>query len=72
MAQGQSTNQTVVTGAKQALNQFKYEVASEIGLNVRPGDYWGDLSSRQCGTVGGHITRRLIEMAERQLAGGQR
>lgn len=70
MAQGSSTsNRAVVRGAEHALDQFKYEVAQEIGLNVPQDGYWGDLPARQCGAVGGHMVRRMIELAEQQLAG---
>jgi small acid-soluble spore protein A (major alpha-type SASP) len=70
MAQGStSSNRTVVRGAEQQLNRFKYEIASELGLNVPQDGYWGDLPARQCGAVGGHMVRRMIEMAERSLAG---
>lgn len=69
MAAGSQSNQALVHGAESALNKFKYEVANELGLNVQPGDYWGDLPARQCGAVGGHIVRHLIEIAERQLSG---
>lgn len=69
MAQGQQTNRTVVRGAEQALDQLKLEVANEIGLQVPADGYWGDLPSRQTGAVGGHMVRRMIRMAEQQLAG---
>ncbi len=69
MAQGQQTNRAVVRGAEQALDQLKLEVANEIGLQVPANGYWGDMPSRQTGAVGGHMVRRLIQMAEQQLAG---
>ena len=69
MAQGSTTsNQPLVRNAGAALDQFKYEVARELGLNVRQGDYWGNLPARQCGAVGGQMVRRMIQMAEEQLA----
>jgi hypothetical protein len=69
VAQGSNTsNQPVVRGAGAALDQFKYEVARELGLNVQRGDYWGDLPARQCGAVGGHMVRRMIQIAEQQLS----
>lgn len=70
MARGSgSTNQKVVPQAYQALDQFKYEVASELGINsdYRTG-YWGNISSRECGAVGGHMVRRMIAAAEQSLA----
>jgi hypothetical protein len=51
------------------LDQFKYEVARELGIQGVEDGYWGDLPSRQCGAVGGHMVRKMIEMAEQQLAG---
>lgn len=69
VAQGSTTsNQPVVRNAGAALDQFKYEVARELGLNVQQGDYWGNLSARQCGAVGGHMVRRMIRLAEEQLS----
>lgn len=71
-AGGNTTNRALVQGAESALDQWKYEVAHELGLNVHEGDYWGDLPARQCGAVGGHMVRRMIRMAEENLAGGRR
>ena len=52
------TNKTVVPEAKGALNQMKYEIASELGINLKQG-YNGDLPSRQAGYIGGYMTKRL-------------
>ena len=69
MAQGSNTsNRALVKGAESALDQFKYEVASELGLNVHPGDYWGDLPARQCGAVGGQMVKKMIQTAEQTMA----
>ena len=59
-----STNKLVVSGAKQAIEKMKYEIASELGVNMGP-----DASSRANGSVGGEITRRLVKMGEQQLGG---
>lgn len=73
MARGSNTgNRALVQGAARALDQFKYEVAREIGLQGIEDGYWGDVPSRQCGAVGGHMVRKMIEMAEQQLAGRTR
>lgn len=72
MAEGQRTNRTLVRGAEQALDRMKYEVAAEVGVTPPPDGYWGDLPARQCGAVGGHIVRRLIQQAEQQMAGTAR
>jgi hypothetical protein len=71
MAQGQSrsSNQLVVPQANQALNQLKYEVAQELGIQVPQDDYWGYMATRDTGAIGGNITRRLVQIAEQQLAG---
>ncbi len=70
MAQGSNTgNRAVVREAQPALDSFKYEVARDIGVQVPQDRYWGELPARQCGAVGGHMVRRMIEMAERSLAG---
>ncbi len=54
--------------AREALNQFKYEVASEIGVPLKQG-YNGDLTSAQNGYVGGYMVKKMIEAQERQMAG---
>lgn len=54
---------------KESLDQLKYEVASELGIDttmVQDG-YWGNLSARQCGAVGGHMVRKMIAAAEEAL-----
>ena len=62
------SGRTVVPEAKGALNQMKYEIASELGFNLKQG-YNGDLPSRQAGYIGGYMTKRLIEQAERSMSG---
>ena len=57
-----------VPQAKEALDKFKYEVASEIGVPLKHG-YNGDLTSRQNGSVGGEMVRRMIKRQEEQMAG---
>jgi len=62
-------NRVVVPEAKAALNSFKLEIANELGLTNYDQIDKGNLTSRQNGYVGGYMTKRLVEMAERQLAG---
>lgn len=62
------SGRTIVPEAKGALNQMKYEIASELGINLKQG-YNGDLPSRQAGYIGGYMTKRLIEQAERSMSG---
>lgn len=69
MAQGQKRNQPVVTSAAKALDQLKYEVASELGISTPQDGYWGTMATRDTGAIGGHITRKLVALAEQQLAG---
>ncbi|MDI6601405.1 MAG: alpha/beta-type small acid-soluble spore protein [Thermoanaerobacteraceae bacterium] len=69
MARGSNTsNIIVVREARKAMDQWKYEVANEIGVQPPADGYWGNLSSRDCGAVGGHMVRKMIEMAERSIA----
>lgn len=70
MAEGSKTgNRILVRGAEQAMENFKYEVARSLNINVPQGGYWGDLPARDCGAVGGHMVRRMIQLAEQTLAG---
>lgn len=62
------TNQKVVPQAAAALDRMKYEVASEVGVNLKEG-YNGDISARDAGRVGGTMVKRLIEQAERSMSG---
>ena len=62
-----TSNRVEVPQAKAALNNMKYEIAKELGINFKQG-YNGDLSARENGYVGGYMVKRLIEQAERQMA----
>ena len=66
-----STNRAAVPEAKSALDRFKYEVASEIGVPLTDG-YNGDLTSKQNGSVGGYMVKKMIEAQERQMAGKEK
>ena len=63
-----SSNRAAVPEAKAALDKFKYEVASELGVPLKEG-YNGDLTSRQIGSVGGYMVKKMIEQQERQMSG---
>ena len=66
-----NNNQKVVPQAKQALNQMKLEIANELGMaNYQQVDK-GNLTARENGYVGGYMTKKLVEMAEQQMAGKQ-
>lgn len=69
MGQGQKTNRIIIPEARAAMERFKQETANEIGLNVTEGYYWGDVPSRQCGAVGGHMVRKMIQSYEQGLTG---
>ena len=58
----------MVPEARGALDNMKFEIARELGINFKQG-YNGDLSSRDNGYVGGYMVKRLIQQAENQLAG---
>ena len=62
-----SSNRAAIPEAKSALDRFKYEVASEIGVPLKDG-YNGDLTSRQNGSVGGYMVKKMIEQQEKQMA----
>ncbi|WP_416151502.1 small, acid-soluble spore protein, alpha/beta type [Salipaludibacillus sp. HK11] len=66
MANNNSSNQLVVPGVNQALDQMKYEIAQEFGVQLGP-----DATARSNGSVGGEITKRLVQMAEQQMSGKQ-
>ncbi|MEG9299013.1 alpha/beta-type small acid-soluble spore protein [Mangrovibacillus sp. Mu-81] len=59
-----SSNQLVAPGAQQAIDQMKYEIASEFGVQLG-----ADATARANGSVGGEITKRLVQMAEQQIGG---
>ena len=63
-----SSNRAAVPEAKAALDKFKYEVASELGVPLKAG-YNGDLTSRQNGSVGGYMVKKMIEQQEKQMSG---
>ena len=72
MAAGSSNtgrNRQLVPKAHQALDNMKYEIANEFNLPVTQGseDYWGNLTAKQCGSVGGEMVKRMIAMAQNQM-----
>ena len=60
---GKSSNNLVVPNAREAMDKFKMEAASEVGVNLKQG-YNGDLTSRQAGSVGGQMVKKMIEAYE--------
>ncbi|MDF2866148.1 MAG: sspA [Clostridia bacterium] len=61
-----SSNQIANPQARGALDKFKYEVANEVGVNLKQG-YNGDLTSAQAGKIGGQMTKKLVQQAESQM-----
>lgn len=62
-----NSNQTAVPTAKQMLNNMKYEVANEVGVNLKQG-YNGDIASRDAGRVGGNMVKKMIQYAESNMS----
>jgi hypothetical protein len=59
-------NRTLVPAAREGLNKFKMEAAQEVGVNLTQG-YNGDLTSRQNGSVGGQMVKKMVEQYEKNL-----
>ena len=66
MASSSRSNRTEVPEAKAAMDRFKTEVASELGISLKEG-YNGDLTSKEAGSIGGEIVRRMIKRQEEQM-----
>ncbi|TDL34305.1 alpha/beta-type small acid-soluble spore protein [Jeotgalibacillus sp. S-D1] len=62
-----SSNKLIVPGVAQALDQMKYEIATEFGVQLG-----AESTARSNGSVGGEITKRLVQMAEQQLGGSSK
>ncbi|MFJ7827070.1 small, acid-soluble spore protein, alpha/beta type [Psychrobacillus sp. NPDC096623] len=67
MSNNNNSNQLLVPGVRQALDQMKYEIAQEFGVQLG-----GEASSRANGSVGGEITKRLVAQAQQQMNGYQK
>jgi len=61
-----ATNKTLVPEAKAALDQFKMEAANEVGVSLKQG-YNGELTSRQAGSIGGQMVKKMVEKYENDL-----
>ncbi len=66
MSNTKNSNRLVVPGAREAMDKFKMEAANEVGVNLKQG-YNGDLTSRQAGSVGGQMVKKMIESYENGL-----
>ena len=67
MSNSNSSNKVSVPEAKEAMNRFKQEVASELGVPLKEG-YNGDLTSRQAGSIGGEMVKKMIMKQEEQMS----
>lgn len=61
-----NSNRIVVPNAREAMEQFKMEAAQEVGVNLNKG-YNGDLTSKQAGSIGGQMVRKMVEAYENGL-----
>ena len=68
MANSNNSNKKLVPEAMDALEKFKYEVASEVGVTLKDG-YNGDISSRDAGRIGGNMVKKMIQQAENHMIG---
>ncbi|MEZ3446047.1 MAG: alpha/beta-type small acid-soluble spore protein [Lachnospiraceae bacterium] len=66
MASQSRSNRVEVPEAKAAMDRFKTEVASELGVNLKEG-YNGDLTSREAGSIGGEMVRRMVKSYEESI-----
>lgn len=71
MASSRSSNQVLVPQARAGLESMKMEAAQSLGVQIPANGYYGDITSRETGSLGGYITKNLVAMAEQQLSGGQ-
>ena len=63
-----NSNRKLVPEAMDPLDRFKYEVASEVGVNLKNG-YNGDISAKDAGRIGGNMVRKMIQQAENHMIG---
>ncbi len=66
-----NNNTPVVPQAFRALDQLKYEVATELGIQTPQDGYWGTMLTRDTGTIGGNMTRKLVALGEQMISGSQ-
>jgi len=65
------TNDLVIPQANQAMEQLKYEVAQSLGIQIPQDGYYGHMATRDTGAIGGHMVRRLVQIAEETLSRGR-
>ncbi|MCG8514620.1 MAG: alpha/beta-type small acid-soluble spore protein [Halanaerobiales bacterium] len=69
MGTGQKSNTLVNPLAAQAMEKFKYEVAQELGIQIPQSGYYGEMTTRDTGAIGGHMVRKMVEAYENSVAG---
>jgi hypothetical protein len=72
LARRGNNNILIVPQAQQALEQLKYQVAKELGIAIPQDGYYGYMATRDTGAIGGHMVRRMVQIAEQQLSGFNR
>ncbi len=68
MPANRNSNRTLVPEARQALDTMKYEIANQLGINLKQG-YNGDLTSKEAGYIGGYMVKRMIQDVQNQMSG---
>lgn len=63
-----NNNNILIAEARNALDRFKYEVANEVGVTLKPG-YNGDITSRDAGRIGGNMVKKMVQSYEQSLIG---
>jgi hypothetical protein len=71
MSRRSKSNTLVVPQATAAMEQMKVETAQELGIQIPKDGYMGDMTTRDTGSIGGNITKKLVKMAEEELANKQ-
>jgi small acid-soluble spore protein A (major alpha-type SASP) len=73
LGQNSSGRTQLVPESHHTLDNIKYEIAGELAIPVTQGseDYWGNITSRDCGKVGGIMVKRMIALAEKELLSGK-
>jgi len=63
-----TNNKLVVPEARAALEQLKFEIAQELGIHLPADGYYGNMTTKEIGSIGGYITKRLVTLAQQQLS----
>lgn len=66
-----SRGRLIVPEAKRAIDQMKYEIAQELGIQLPQDGYYGHMTTRDIGSIGGYITKRLVALGQQQLSGNR-